>query len=125
MVASDSGLRKFGEGVPHPRGYGNCARLLALYVRELRLLRLEDAIRRMTSLPATTFRLAERGVVRPGAWADLVVFDPARVQDHATYREPHQYATGLKRVFVNGVAVVVDDRHTGARPGKVLRQGRP
>jgi N-acyl-D-amino-acid deacylase len=121
MVACDSGLRKLGEGVPHPRGYGNSARVLARYVRELRVLRLEDAVRRMTSLPAATFRLADRGLVRPGAWADLVVFDPAAVRDNATFKEPHQYATGFVRVFVNGVAVVENDRHTGARPGRALR----
>ncbi len=121
MIASDSGVRKFGEAVPHPRGYGNNARVLARYVRELKLLRLEDAIRRMTSLPATTFRLKDRGVVRAGDWADLVVFDPAKVQDHATFKDPHHYATGFAYVFVNGVAVVKDDEHTGARPGRALR----
>jgi len=122
MFASDSGVRKFGEGVPHPRGYGNNARILARYVRELRVLRLEDAVRRMTSLPATTFALKDRGFVREGCWADLVVFDPAKVQDRATFADPHQYATGFKRVFVNGVAVVENDEHTGAKPGRTLRR---
>ena len=121
MVASDSGVRKFGEGVPHPRGYGNNARVLGRYVRELKVLTLEDAIRRMTSLPATTFRLKDRGVIREGAWADLVVFDAATVKDSATFDAPHQYATGFRHVFVNGVEVVKDDQHTGARPGKCLR----
>lgn len=121
MVASDGGLRKLGEGLPHPRNYGNNARVLARYVRELRLLKLEEAIRKMTSLPAATFRMADRGVIRAGAWADLVVFDAAKVQDHATFNSPNHYATGFAWVFVNGVAVVKDDAHTGARPGRPLR----
>ena len=121
MFASDSGVRKFGEGVPHPRGYGNNARVLGEYVRELKLLRLEDAVRRMTSLPATIFQLKDRGVIREGAWADLVVFDPAKVTDKATFKEPHQYAVGFKLVVVNGVVVVEDDKHLGARPGRVIR----
>ncbi|MCX7825870.1 MAG: amidohydrolase family protein, partial [Verrucomicrobiae bacterium] len=123
MVASDGGLRSPGGDLPHPRSYGNNARVLARYVRESRLLRLEDALRRMTALPAATFRLADRGVIRPGAWADLVVFDPAKVQDHAAFNDPHHYATGFAWVFVNGVAVVQDDAHTGARPGRPLRRG--
>jgi len=121
MFASDSGVRRYGEGVPHPRGYGNNARVLARYARELKLLRLEEAVRRMTSLPAAAFRLKGRGEVREGNWADLVVFDPEKVQDHATFNEPHHYATGFSYVFVNGVAVVKNDQHTGARPGKTLR----
>ncbi len=125
MFASDSGVRKFKDGVPHPRGYGNNARVLARYVRELKLLRLEDAIRRMTSLPASTFRLKDRGVVREGAWADLVVFDPVKIQDLATFNDPHHYATGLAWVLVNGVPVVKADEHTGARPGKILRHRPP
>ncbi len=121
MFASDSGVRKFNEGVPHPRGYGNNARVLARYVRELKLLRLEEAVRKMTLLPATTFALQDRGQIRPGAWADLVVFDPATVQDQATFKEPHHYATGFRLVLVNGVVVVENDVHTGAHPGKTLR----
>ena len=122
MFASDSGVRRFNEGVPHPRGYGNNARIFARYVRELNVVRLEDAIRRMTSLPATTFGLRNRGLVREGSWADLVVFDPAKVQDNATFTSPHQYATGFTRVFVNGVEVVRDDKHMGAKPGKPVRR---
>jgi N-acyl-D-amino-acid deacylase len=125
MFASDSGVRKFKDGVPHPRGYGNNARVLARYVRELKLLRLEDAIRRMTSLPATTYRLKDRGMVREGAWADLVVFDPAKIQDRATFNDPHHYATGFAWVLINGVPVVKADEHTGTRPGKVLRHQSP
>jgi N-acyl-D-amino-acid deacylase len=120
MFASDSGVRKFQEGVPHPRGYGNNARVLAHYVRELKLLRLEEAIRRMTSLPATTFRLQDRGQLREGSWADLVVFNPVTVQDVATFNDPHHYATGFAAVIVNGVVVVKDDAHTRARPGKIV-----
>jgi N-acyl-D-amino-acid deacylase len=122
MFASDSGVRKFGDGVPHPRGYGNNARILGRYVRELKVLRLEDAIRRMTSLPATAFALKDRGLVRAGCWADLVVFDPAAVGDRATFTAPHQYATGFAHVFVNGVAVVKADAHTGARPGRAVKR---
>lgn len=121
MIASDSGVRVFGEGVPHPRGYGNCARALSEYVREQKILRLEDAVRRMTSLPATTFRLKDRGLLREGMWADVVVFDLAKVKDNATFTEPHQYATGFRLVLVNGEAVVENDHHTQARPGKMLR----
>jgi N-acyl-D-amino-acid deacylase len=122
MFASDSGVRRFNEGVPHPRGYGNSARFLARYVRELNVLKLEDAVRRMTSLPATTFALKNRGLIREGCWADLVVFDLAKVQDNATFEKPHQYATGFAHVFVNGVEVVKNDQHTGAKPGRALKR---
>lgn len=122
MFASDSGVRVLGQDVPHPRGYGNNARILGTYVREKGVIRLEDAIRRMSSLPAKTFRLADRGELRPGAWADISVFDPATVSDHSDYNDPHHYATGFRYVFVNGAMVVKDDQHIGARPGKVLRR---
>ena len=122
MVACDSGLRKLGEGVPHPRGYGNNARVLARYVRELKVLRLEDAIRRMTSLPANSFRLKQRGELREGNWADIVVFDPNKVNDPATYNDPHHYAVGIPHVLVNGVLVIKESEHTGAKPGMGLRQ---
>ena len=121
MIASDSGVRRWNEGVPHPRGYANNARLLNEYVHKLHLLRLEDAIRRMTSLPATTFRIRDRGLLREGYWADLVIFDLAKVQDHATFEDPHHYATGFAAVLVNGIPVVSNDTHTTARPGKALR----
>lgn len=127
MFASDSGVRRFGEGMPHPRGYGNNARILGRYVREEKLLRLEDAIRRMTSLPTGVFRIADRGSLKVGNWADIVVFDPATVRDEATFDKPHQYATGFAYVLVNGEAVVEKDKHTGSRPGKICahpgRQG--
>jgi N-acyl-D-amino-acid deacylase len=122
MFASDSGVRKFQEGVPHPRGYGNNARVLAHYVRELKLLHLEEAIRRMTSLPAATFRIQDRGQLREGNWADLVVFNPATIGDSATFSDPHHYATGFAAVLVNGVIVVKEDAYTSSRPGMVVRR---
>jgi N-acyl-D-amino-acid deacylase len=125
MFASDSSVRHYQEGVPHPRGYGNNARVLARYVRELKLLSLEDAIRRMTSLPAATFRLKGRGSLREGNWADVVVFDPATVQDRSQFEDPHHYATGFACVLVNGVVVVRNDKQTQARPGQVLRHAVP
>jgi N-acyl-D-amino-acid deacylase len=121
MIACDSGLRKFGEGVPHPRGYGNNARVLGRYVRELKVLKLEDAIRKMTSLPADTFHFKGRGELREGNWADIVVFDPAKVNDPATFNDPHHYAVGIPYVFVNGIAVIKDGEHTGAKAGQALR----
>ena len=121
MIACDSGLRKLGEGVPHPRGYGNNARVLARYVRELKVLRLEDAIRKMTSLPANTFHFQGRGELREGNWADIVIFDPGKVQDTSTYKDPHHYAVGIPYVLVNGVVVLKDGVHTGAKAGQALR----
>lgn len=120
-VACDSAVRDFGKGVPHPRGYGNNARVLRRYVRELGVLRLEDAVRKMTSLPANAFHLEARGLLKPGHWADVAVFDPATVKDHATYEDPHQYATGFAFVLVNGEVVIENDQHTGAKPGHALR----
>ncbi|HEX8559625.1 MAG TPA: D-aminoacylase [Pyrinomonadaceae bacterium] len=121
MVASDSGVRRFGEGVPHPRGYGNNARVLGTYARDLGLITLEDAVRKMTSLPAQTFGLRDRGLVREGMAADLVLFDEAAVADSATFAEPHRYAAGFSLVVVNGAVVVDEGRATGARPGRALR----
>ncbi|MCS6948678.1 MAG: amidohydrolase family protein, partial [Steroidobacteraceae bacterium] len=106
---------------PHPRAYGSFARFLARYVRERQLLPLQEAIRRMTSLPATQLRLHGRGRIAPDYWADLVVFDPAKIQDHATYAKPQQFASGVEHVFVNGVAVLRDGKITGARPGRIVR----
>jgi len=119
--ASDGGVREFGVGVPHPRSYGNNSRVLAEYVREQHVLTLEDAVRRMTSLPARTFRFADRGVVREGAAADLLVFDPARVQDKATFQNPHQYSEGFDYVIVNGKVAVESGKLTETRGGQVLR----
>jgi N-acyl-D-amino-acid deacylase len=121
MVACDSGLRVFGEGVPHPRGYGNNPRVLGRYVREKKVLRLEDAIRKMTSLPANTFHFENRGELRQGNWADIVVFDPDKVEDTSTYKEPHHYPNGISFVVVNGVEVLNQGGHTGAKAGMALR----
>ena len=125
MVACDGGATepKGGAG-GHPRSFGNNPRVLARYVRELNVLRLEDAVRRMTSLPAATMGLADRGVVRPGAMADLVVFDPTKVQDNATYEQPQGLATGFRLVMVSGVPVVEGDRHTGKTPGRAVPRAR-
>jgi N-acyl-D-amino-acid deacylase len=124
MIAADSGVRKFGESVPHPRGYGNNARVLGRYVRELKTITLEDAVRKMTSLPATTFQLKDRGVLKVGACADLAVFNPNTVKDNATFADPHHYSTGFKLVVVNGAVTVEDDKHTGERKGQVVRLNR-
>ena len=124
LIAADSGVRRYGSGVPHPRGYGNNARALSRYVREQKLISLEEMIRKMTSLPASTFGLKDRGVLKVGAVADLVVFDPETIQDKATFTDPHHYATGYRLVLVNGVPVVESDVHTGARPGQIVRRDR-
>lgn len=121
MIASDSGVRRFGEGVPHPRGYGNNARVLGTYVRQLGLVTLEDAVRKMTSLPAQTFGLRDRGLVREGMVADLVIFDEASVADPSTFESPHQYATGFSHVVVGGAVVLDEGKMTGTRPGAALR----
>ncbi|MHB8520779.1 MAG: N-acyl-D-amino-acid deacylase family protein [Limisphaerales bacterium] len=141
FLASEENLRKevalpwvsFGsdEGSPapegvflksncHPRAYGNVARLLGKYVRDEKIIPLEEAIRRLTSLPATNLKLDRRGALKPGFFADVVVFDPAKIQDHATYDRPHQYSTGVVDVFVNGAQVLKDGEHTGAKPGRVV-----
>ena len=106
---------------PHPRAYGNVARLLGHYVREEHVISLQEAIRRLTSLPAGNLHLLRRGTLAPQSYADIVVFDPARVADHATYEQPHQYATGVVHVFVNGVQVIANGEHTGATPGRFVR----
>jgi N-acyl-D-amino-acid deacylase len=105
----------------HPRAYGNFARLLGKYVREERVIPLEEAIRRLSALPAENLKLDRRGRLEKGYAADIVVFDPATVNDHATYENPRQYATGVVHVFVNGVQVLKDGEHTGAKPGQVVR----
>ncbi len=120
IVASDGGVVTYGEGQPHPRSYGTNARVLAGFVRERGLLTLEDAVRRMTSLPARTFGFHDRGIIRPGFVADLVLFDPERVSDNATFTDPHQYSEGFEYVFVNGVAVVANGELTDERPGEFL-----
>ena len=125
MFACDSGVREFGKGMPHPRGYGNNARVLGHYVRDLKVLRLEDAIRKMTSLPANTFQFSGRGELHPGWAADITIFDPAKVNSPATYEDPHHSAEGIPFVLVNGVTVIKNSQHTGARPGQALRHIAP
>lgn len=120
MIASDGGIVVFGEGHPHPRSYGTFARVLGHYVRERGVLRLEEAVRKMTSFPAQRLGLVDRGLVRPGMKADLAVFDPDRVRDAATFERPHQYAEGFFLVVVNGQIVLENGALTAARPGRVL-----
>ena len=119
-VASDGTINEFGRGHPHPRSYGTNAKVLADFVRDRRVLTLEDAVRRMTSLPARTFSFHDRGIVRPGFVADLVLFDPETVTDKATFAEPHQYTEGFDYVVVNGVVVVADGELTDERPGQFI-----
>jgi N-acyl-D-amino-acid deacylase len=121
-IASDSSLNVIGEGVPHPRGYGNNARALGRYVRERKVISLEEAIRKMTSLPADHFGFRDRGRLAVGRAADVVIFDAARVADRASYEQPHQYAAGISTVLVNGIPVVAAGAQTSARPGRVLRR---
>jgi N-acyl-D-amino-acid deacylase len=119
-IASDSSVLTSGEGVPHPRGYGNNVRVLGEYVRRRGVITVEEAIRKMTSLPAAQFRFSRRGLIREGFAADLVIFDPATVADTATFDRPHAFAAGVPHVIVNGVPVVRNGEHTGARSGQVL-----
>jgi N-acyl-D-amino-acid deacylase len=121
MIASDSGVRQIDESVPHPRGYGNNARVLGRYVRELKLISLEDAIRKMTSLPAQTFGLRDRGMIREGLAADMVIFDENTIADQATFDKPHQYPLGISYVVVNGTVVLSNNQMSEARPGVALR----
>ena len=111
----------FLESNTHPRAYGNFARLLGKYVREEQVISLEEAIHRLTAQSADRLNIRTRGRLEPGHFADLAIFDPDSIQDHATYEDPHQYATGMRHVFVNGVAVLRDGTHTGATPGRVVR----
>ena len=120
MIAADSGVRTFGRGVPHPRGYGNNARVLGRYVHELNVITLEDAIRKMTSLPAQTFGLRGRGLLKNGFAADIVIFDENSVADKATFENPHQYAEGFMAVIVNGEIVFDGIKMTEAMPGRAL-----
>ena len=106
---------------PHPRAYGNVARLLGKYVRVEKIVPLEQAVRRLSGLPAENLKLKQRGLLKEEYFADVVVFDPEKIQDHATFEKPHQYSTGVRDVFVNGVQVLKDGEHTGAKPGQVVR----
>ncbi|MDE3253986.1 MAG: amidohydrolase family protein, partial [Bacteroidota bacterium] len=122
MFACDASIRIFHSGNPHPRGYGTNARVLGKYVREEKVITLEEAVRRMTSLPAHKFQLANRGLLEKGFAADIVVFDAATVKDEATYEQPHQYSKGFSYVLVNGQLTVEEGKHNGTRAGEVLRK---
>ena len=122
-IGSDAGSSKFAGGpteLAHPRGYGNFPRVIARYVRDQHVLTLEDAIRKMTGWPAARLRLAGRGLIREGQWADVTIFDYDKIQDTSTYEKPFVYPTGIDYVVVNGVIVVDQGKHTGAKPGSVL-----
>jgi N-acyl-D-amino-acid deacylase len=119
-AASMSDHKFFEDWGAHPRAYGTFARVLAKYVRDEKLLTLEEAVRRMTSLPASNLKIEKRGWLRTGYFADIAIFDPDKIQDHATFENPKQYATGVVHVFVNGVQVLKNGEHTGARPGRVV-----
>jgi N-acyl-D-amino-acid deacylase len=121
MFASDAGISRYGSGMPHPRGYGTNARVLGQYVRQLKVIGLEEAIRRMSSLPAQKFQLHDRGLIREGMAADLVVFDEKLVGDQSTFGKPHAYSSGFRFVLVNGQIVSENGKHTGVRSGQVLR----
>jgi N-acyl-D-aspartate/D-glutamate deacylase len=120
MTASDGELPRLGVGVAHPRAYGTFPRKLGRYARDERVVTLEHAVRSMTSLPATVFRMTDRGVLRAGAVADVVVLDADRIRDRATYDEPHQLAEGVMHVLIGGRFSVRDGRATGALNGRVL-----
>jgi N-acyl-D-aspartate/D-glutamate deacylase len=120
MIASDGQVVAFGRASPHPRSYGTFARVLGRYVRELKVLALEDAIRKMSSYPAQRIGLTDRGILRVGMKADLSIFDPETVRDMSTFEQPHQYAQGVSGVIINGQLVFENGKMTGARPGRVL-----
>ena len=105
----------------HPRAYGNFARLLGKYTRDEKVISLEEAIRKLTSLPAGNLGIKKRGALHVGNYADVVMFNPEKIQDHATFENPHQYATGMMHVVVNGTVVLENGEHTGAKPGRVVR----
>ena len=125
MLGSDAGSMApegaFLQFNPHPRSYGNVARFLGRYVRDRHVMPLEEAIRRLTTLPAQSIAIRERGALQVGYYADVVVFDPATIADHSTFENPHVYSTGVRDVFVNGTQVLSNGEHTGARPGQVVR----
>ncbi len=120
IPASDASIRIFGAGQPHPRGYGTHCRFIKLIVNEGKIVSLEEAIRRMTSLPAQQYNLPLRGMLLPGYFADIVIFDPSKITDHATYEQPHQYASGFNYVIVNGTVVLENDIQNDVRTGKVI-----
>jgi N-acyl-D-amino-acid deacylase len=119
-VASDSGVRQFGRDMPHPRGYGTNTRVLGRYVRERKIITLEDAVRKMSSQPAMVFGFKDRGAIKVGNWADLTIFDAEKVNDKATFEQPHQYPVGIDAVVVNGKVVFENEKMTDALPGVPL-----
>jgi len=123
MIGSDGSLTRLGDGSPHPRAFGTYPRVLGRYVRDRRLLTLEEAVRKMTAFPAARLGLADRGLLRPGLMADIAVFDPAIIEDRSTFADPHHYAVGMRHVLVNGQVTVSQGAHTGVRAGRVLRGG--
>jgi len=125
MIGTDGWSVPMGSGKPHPRFYGTYPRILGKYVREENILRLEQAIRKMTSFPAQTLGLLDRGLVREGMWADIVIFDPITIIDRATYTDPHQYPDGIHYVIINGEIVIKNKQHTTVKPGKILRRNSP
>ena len=120
MFGADAGVPVPGRGMPHPRGYGTNARVLGKYVRDEKVISMEDAIRRMTSLAAQKFGLSDRGLLLPNYAADIVIFSEAEVNDMATFQKPHAYSKGFKYVLVNGELVVENEKHLGTRSGKAL-----
>jgi N-acyl-D-amino-acid deacylase len=120
MVGADAGVPTPGKGMPHPRAYGTNARILGKYVRDAKLIPLEEAIRRMTSLAAQKFQLKDRGLLREGMAADIVIFDDQKIDDKATFDVPHQYSTGMQYVLVNGQLELENGQHTGLRSGMPL-----
>lgn len=125
MFASDASIRIFKQGVPHPRGYGTNARVLGKYVRDEKVITIEEAVRRMTSLPAQRFKLNDRGLLKEGFAADIIIFDEKAVSDRSTYGQPHAYSTGFKYVLVNGQVVVDEGKHIGTRSGQTLVHNKP
>jgi len=119
-IGSDGPVGIFGEGAPHPRQYGTFARVLGLYVREREIIPLEEAVRKMSSQTARRLGIHDRGLITEGYYADIAIFDSEEIIDRATFEDPHQYAVGMKFVFVNGEMVVEDGQHTGARPGRIV-----
>ena len=119
-IGSDGPVGIFGEGTPHPRQYGSFARVLGYYVRERGILKLEQAVRKMSSQSAKRLGIHDRGLIAEGYYADIAVFDPNQIIDKATFENPHQYSVGMKFVIVNGITVVEEGKHNGNRPGKVI-----
>ena len=120
MIASDGDIPVFGKAAPHPRSYGTFARVLWVYVRERHVITMEEAIHKMSGMPAARLNLADRGLLKPGMKADIVVFDPDKVIDKSTFENPHQYSVGFRDVLVNGKFALRDDAVTADRPGRVL-----